>query len=187
MSSHSLICLQRVQLTREQSMNKSLSKRLSNDRKSYSSPLECKMSSANVRVPRPKNLSDVTNRNFLLRSSRSPLKKDVIGSKSPVLEKRHNSGERLPDIRTKKTRISGKNVSTMTDLQKPNERTVEREEIPTAQVVIAHLEDVLTDAYCDIPARLKLPSPPKCAFNFQMCCDQHFHQKVSFDCNNICG
>lgn len=51
------------------------------------------------------------------------------------------------------------------------------EKTPMA-VYIKSLRGTLTDAYCDMSARLKLTTPPKCVFNLQNCNDQHFKNAV---------
>lgn len=138
-----------------------------------------KMSAVRVRMKSAKNLDEDKNHNYLLR----PSKLAANASKSPsmALLKRSKPVEKVPEARKKKIKVDEKKVNDPTEVCDQQFDKSSEEKTPTA-VNLKNLKNILTDAYCDISARLKLPHPPKCVFNLQNCFTQHFHKDVSFAC-----
>lgn len=169
-----------------------------------------------------RSLANVTNCEFLLRSSRSPLKKDAIAFASPAMVKRPSTSEKVVEIPSNITQFANPKVVKIHEIlpqssrrrpekvakvstspakrpqlsdkirEIPSKRPkIEIEEPNEAQCdqidelsAVSNYRDILikvfTDGYCDIPARLKLPTPPKCVFNMQTCHEQHYNNEVSF-------
>lgn len=153
----------------------------------------------------------------MLRSSRSPLKKDTIAWTRPAVVKRTSSSENVLEIPSRVTRSANQNIrenlppslpgKVAVVSTSPAKRPQLSDEIPLKRPKIENEEpieepneaqcdqtdkssavsdyrdiliEVLTDGYCDIAARLKLPTPPKCIFDMQTCHEQHYNNEVSF-------
>lgn len=133
------------------------------------------MSVTNARANRSKNLCDVTNRS--LRSSRSPQKTHMIASTTVM---KRNKASEIPEKRIK----NGERNGTAIDSTEAHYESIsqEPEETP-ANLYERNLKRVLVEGYSDIAARLKLPTPPKCIFNWKYCHDNHFKKEVTIECH----
>lgn len=153
------------------------------------------MKKQTVRPLRSHKLNDVTNR--LSQTTISTSVKNTAPT-APTIVKQHKTKEKVEDYLAKKSKSDevvppppAKKRRPIVKVEPPAKKeaiVIEQSiddssnnevDITPAEKFEKCLRDVLTDAYCDISSRMKIPFKPKCVTYPEHCWEKHFESNVS--------